>query len=35
MKGYRLYNVETGKLIISGDVIFHENAAWVWNEKGA
>ena len=32
-KGYRLYNVETNKLVVSRDVLFDENAAWDWKEK--
>ncbi|CAL2271591.1 unnamed protein product [Prunus armeniaca] len=27
-KGYRLYNIETGKMIVSRDVIFSENVCW-------
>ncbi|TXG53906.1 hypothetical protein EZV62_019162 [Acer yangbiense] len=32
-KGYRLYDVEIGKLIVSRDVIFDEKTAWDWKEK--
>lgn len=32
-KGYRLFNVETEKLIVSRDVIFNEKASWDWNEN--
>ncbi|KAI5342994.1 hypothetical protein L3X38_010870 [Prunus dulcis] len=32
-KGYRLYNIETGKVIVSRDVIFSENVCWDWNTK--
>ncbi|KAI5342090.1 hypothetical protein L3X38_009965 [Prunus dulcis] len=32
-KGYRLYNIETGKVIVSRDVIFSENECWDWNAK--
>ncbi|KAI5344202.1 hypothetical protein L3X38_012079 [Prunus dulcis] len=32
-KGYRLYNIETGKVIVSRDVIFSENKCWDWNAK--
>ncbi|KAI5314278.1 hypothetical protein L3X38_043454 [Prunus dulcis] len=32
-KGYRLYNIETKKVIISRDVIFSENECWDWNTK--
>ncbi|BBN68332.1 hypothetical protein Prudu_377S000700, partial [Prunus dulcis] len=32
-KGYRLYNIETEKVIISRDVIFSENECWDWNTK--
>ncbi|CAL9011654.1 unnamed protein product [Prunus brigantina] len=32
-KGYRLYNIETGKVIVSRDVIFSENVCWDWNAK--
>nr|UBX54621.1 transposon Pol polyprotein [Lupinus angustifolius] len=31
-KGYRIYNLETKKLIISRDVEVDESAAWNWNE---
>jgi len=30
-KGYRLYNRETEKLMISGDVLFDEKEEWQWN----
>ncbi|KAI5317503.1 hypothetical protein L3X38_037210 [Prunus dulcis] len=33
MKGYRLYNIEIEKVIISRDVIFSENECWDWNTK--
>ncbi|CAN6686650.1 unnamed protein product [Malus baccata var. baccata] len=29
-KGYRLYNIESHKVIISRDVVFKENEAWNW-----
>ncbi|KAM1251313.1 hypothetical protein ACFX2G_034427 [Malus domestica] len=29
-KGYRLYNPETKKIVISRDVIFYENTCWDW-----
>ncbi|CAL9001551.1 unnamed protein product [Prunus brigantina] len=32
-KGYRLYNIETGKVIISRDVVFNEDACWDWNTQ--
>ncbi|KAI5329472.1 hypothetical protein L3X38_028869 [Prunus dulcis] len=32
-KGYRLYNIETEKVIVSRDVIFSENECWDWNTK--
>lgn len=32
-KGYRLYNPDSEKLIISRDVIFNENDAWNWQSK--
>ncbi|CAL2265939.1 unnamed protein product [Prunus armeniaca] len=32
-KGYRLYNIETEKVIVSRDVIFNENECWDWNAK--
>ncbi|CAA0806487.1 cysteine-rich RLK (RECEPTOR-like protein kinase) 8 [Striga hermonthica] len=31
--GYRIYSLKTGKLIISRDVEFDENAAWNWKKK--
>ncbi|KAL4312227.1 hypothetical protein GQ457_01G011000 [Hibiscus cannabinus] len=31
-KGYRFYNPENKKLIISRDVVFDEKSAWKWNE---
>uniref|UniRef100_A0A151UDA6 Retrovirus-related Pol polyprotein from transposon TNT 1-94 n=1 Tax=Cajanus cajan TaxID=3821 RepID=A0A151UDA6_CAJCA len=32
-KGYRVYNLQTKKLIISRDVEVDENAAWNWNDE--
>ncbi|XP_024177774.1 uncharacterized protein LOC112183641 [Rosa chinensis] len=32
-KGYRLFNVETKKLIVSRDVVFNDKASWDWNEN--
>ncbi|KAK8951630.1 hypothetical protein KSP39_PZI004097 [Platanthera zijinensis] len=32
-KAYRLFNPETGKLVISRDVVFREEAKWDWEEK--
>lgn len=32
-KGYRIYNLETGKLMISRDVLFVEDEACDWNNK--
>ncbi|GAA0176229.1 transmembrane signal receptor [Lithospermum erythrorhizon] len=31
-KGYRLYNTETNKIIVSRDVVFEESKKWNWNE---
>ncbi|GMJ02182.1 hypothetical protein HRI_003887400 [Hibiscus trionum] len=31
-KGYRFYNPETKKLLISRDVVFDEKSSWTWNE---
>ena len=33
LKGYRVYNVRTKKLIIIRDVEFNESAAWNWQEE--
>jgi hypothetical protein len=33
-KGYRLYNPETKKIIVSRNVMFDENTSWRWNSKG-
>ncbi|KAJ4820740.1 polyprotein [Rhynchospora pubera] len=33
-KGYRLYNPETQKIIISRNVMFDENTSWRWNSEG-
>lgn len=32
-KGYRLYSLETKKMIAYRDVIFNEDASWDWNSK--
>jgi transposase InsO family protein len=32
-KGYRVYNLQTKKLIVSRDVNVDENASWNWNEE--
>ncbi|CAL8075087.1 unnamed protein product [Prunus armeniaca] len=32
-KGYRLYNIASGKMIISRDVILNEAAVWDWNAR--
>ena len=32
-KGYRVYNLQTKKLIISRDVEIDENASWNWEEE--
>jgi len=32
-KGYRLYNIASGKVIISRDVVFKEEASWNWNTQ--
>lgn len=32
-KGYRLYNLETEKMIVSRDVIYNEDASWNWNSR--
>ncbi|KAM2961184.1 hypothetical protein FF1_030791 [Malus domestica] len=32
-KGYRLYNIESGKVTISRDVVFNEEACWDWNAQ--
>lgn len=34
-KAYKLYDPNTCKVIISRDVIFNEDARWVWNEEQA
>lgn len=31
-KGYRLFNVETNKVIVSRDVVFEENKQWEWGK---
>ncbi|EOY09394.1 Uncharacterized protein TCM_024822 [Theobroma cacao] len=33
-KAYRLYNSKNGKIIISRDVIFNEDASWDWSSDG-
>ncbi|GAA0186225.1 hypothetical protein LIER_33513 [Lithospermum erythrorhizon] len=33
-KGYRLYNTETKKIVVSRDVVFEENKPWDWNKDG-
>lgn len=30
-KGYRLFDPDTGKIILSKDVTFDKNACWNWN----
>jgi hypothetical protein len=32
-KGYRLYSLETEKIIVSRDVVFNEEACWDWNAQ--
>jgi len=32
-KAHRLYNPQTKKMVVSRDVIFEEEVAWVWNTK--
>jgi len=32
-KGYRVYNLQTKKLVISRDVEIDENASWNWEEE--
>ena len=32
-KGYRLFNPNTNKLVLSRDVIFDELAAWKWEDE--
>jgi len=32
-KGYRLYDPEQKKLVVSRDVIFEENRAWRWSDQ--
>lgn len=32
-KGYRIYNLETKKLVTSRDVVFDEKAVWKWDEE--
>ena len=32
-KGYKLYNPDTGKTIISRDVIFNEEEEWNWESQ--
>ncbi|EOY04542.1 Uncharacterized protein TCM_019778 [Theobroma cacao] len=32
-KAYKLYNPISGKITISRDVVFNENARWIWNEE--
>ncbi|KAI5334587.1 hypothetical protein L3X38_024720 [Prunus dulcis] len=32
-KGYRLYNIASGRVVISRDVVFNEEASWNWNTQ--
>ncbi|XP_034212972.1 uncharacterized protein LOC117625537 [Prunus dulcis] len=32
-KGYRLYNIASGRVVISRDVVFNEEASWNWNRQ--
>ena len=32
-KGYKVYNIESGKVVISRDVVFNEEASWNWNAQ--
>ena len=31
-KAYKLYNPITGKVVVSRNVVFNENASWEWSE---
>ena len=33
LKGYKLYNPNNGKTIVSGDVEFYEEGTWNWEDK--
>lgn len=34
-KGYRVFNLGTGRVHVSHDVVFDEGACWKWDDAGA
>ena len=32
-KGYRLYNLQTDKIIVCRDILFDKNISWNWNDE--